>query len=890
MAKQKILINNFKGMVSAIDPTLVGLQGQTNIENYQVDAGQLKPVEGTSKINTNIGVTSAILGFNYIRGFNTSNTLTENMLVFSRNASSIRATLVSVGGTSPSFSTSNISFSTAPTFNSNDWQSIVYDNKIIATNTTNVYQADVGLSTFYPASGYDPIVGFPVSSPIANYSSSSLITAGWAGFNTSVATGAFGSLLWKISYKTGVATENLIKDCIIPFNGGSDAGPYAYYLKAEPKTIRFGDRIYNTILPNVAASKGNFTITLFKDDFTPPDNASLQNLQFRDRMYFRFLVKESYDTNWLNNTAKTTFDLSKFLVTLTDSNGKTVQPAVKAQQITVNNRDQIVLCAYWDNKDRYTPNVFDYTKVYKIRIDGWVNFAQQNILSPTKGNQGQASYFDFAPCSLGGVDLTLQAPERNNQKYINFGMVRYTPSNGLLSEIHATSTLTSNDLIEGTFLDNQFNQLPKTGSWLDVSYPISGSNTTESWLVVNDNQSPSAWRKVGFTTNTGAAGVGTAVYNFNVNDLLSKLIVIPNNTNIANVVCMATFAGAVVYGINAAKDNIKYSRVADPLILEGPNDDPNDKTMGGNYTLSESYSDYPIAMASILDTLVIFGYEGVYAQTGTVPSQMGPCRKVPNIPGIAGRFAYVKYNDPILGQGIIYVTRTGDMAIFLYVDARNQNIQYRTIEMSEAIRDQFKSYLTQTNSDISDVKCAYRADIDSIVIANGREAWIWQRPNILDGKRPVVKRRLSDPAMQFNFLSFPVNASGTLLPLIGLSGIGTTQCIAKFDPATYKDHNTDIPSTVVSGTLLTTQMTRIKEMFVDKLTNTSYVGVAITSTRQTASYGIATDLSNTPVHWKQQGFKHQIGLSQTNSVESGIDSYWVTITAPGADRPYSSNI
>ena len=144
--------------------------------------------------------------------------------------------------------------------------------------------------------------------------------------------------------------------------------------------------------------------------------------------------------------------------------------------------------------------------------------------------------------------------------------------------------------------------------------------------------------------------------------------------------------------------------------------------------------------------------------------------------------------------------------------------------------------------------------------------------------------------MQFNFLSFPVNASGTLLPLIGLSGIGTTQCIAKFDPATYKDHNTDIPSTMVSGTLLTTQMTRIKEMFVDKLTNTSYVGVAITSTRQTASYGIATDLSNTPVHWKQQGFKHQIGLSQTNSAESGIDSYWLTITAPGADRPYTTNI
>ncbi len=890
MAKQKILINNFRGMVSAIDPTIVGIQGQANIENYQVDAGQLKPIEGVTKIATNIGVTSSILGFNYIRGFNTSNALTENMLVFARNNNSISATLVNVAGTSPTFSTSVISFSTAPTVNNNEWQSILYDNKIIVTNTTNAYQADVGMSTFYPANGYDPIVGFPVSSPIANYSSSSLITAGWAGFTTTAATGIFGSLLNKISYKTGVATENLMKDCIIPFNGGSDAGPYAYYLKSEPKTIRFGDRIYNTILPNVSASKGNFVITLYKDDFTPPDNASLQNLQFRDRMYFRFLVKESYSTNWLDNIAKTTFDLSKFIVTLTDVNGKTVTPAVKAQQITVNNRDQIVVCAYWDNKDRYSPNVFDYTKVYKIRIDGYVSFAQQNILSPTKGNQGQASYFDFAPCSLGGVDLTLQAPERNNQKYINFGMVRYTPSSQLVSEVHATSTLTSNDLIEGIFLDNQFNQLPKTGSWINIQYPISGATNTESWLVVNDNQSPSAWRKVGFTTNTGAAGVGTAVYNFNVNDLLSKLIIVPNNTNIQNVVCMATFAGAVVYGINAAMDNIKYSRVGDPLILEGPNDDPTDNTMGANYTLSESYSDYPIAMASILDTLVIFGYEGVYAQTGTVPTQMGPIRKIPNIPGIAGRFAYVKYNDPQLGQGIIYVTRTGDMAYFLYVDARNQNIQYRTIEMSESVRDQFKSYLTQTNTDISKVKCAYRADTDSIMIANGIEAWIWQRPNILDGKRPVVKRRLSDEDLRFNFINFPVNASGTLLPLIALSGIGTTQCIAKFDPANYKDHNTNITSNVVTGTLLTTSNTRIKEMFVDKLTNTSSVGIAITSTRQTGNYGIATDLSNTPIHWKQQGFKHQIGLSQTNGSDSGIDSFWVTITSPLADRPYTTNI
>ncbi len=36
------------------------------------------------------------------------------------------------------------------------------------------------------AGGFDPIVGFPNSSPTATYISTSVITAGWAGFTTLV--------------------------------------------------------------------------------------------------------------------------------------------------------------------------------------------------------------------------------------------------------------------------------------------------------------------------------------------------------------------------------------------------------------------------------------------------------------------------------------------------------------------------------------------------------------------------------------------------------------------------------------------------------------------------------------------------------------------------------
>jgi len=37
MPKQKILVNKFNGMISAIDPTIVGISGATNIENYNVE-------------------------------------------------------------------------------------------------------------------------------------------------------------------------------------------------------------------------------------------------------------------------------------------------------------------------------------------------------------------------------------------------------------------------------------------------------------------------------------------------------------------------------------------------------------------------------------------------------------------------------------------------------------------------------------------------------------------------------------------------------------------------------------------------------------------------------------------------------------------------------------
>jgi hypothetical protein len=100
----------------------------------------------------------------------------------------------------------------------------------------------------------------------------------------------------------------------------------------------------------------------------------------------------------------------------------------------------------------------------------------------------------------------------------------------------------------------------------------------------------------------------------------------------------------------------------------------------------------------------------------------------------------------------------------------------------------------------------------------------------------------------------------------------------------------DIQSSYVSGVLLSTSDVRIKEMWVDRLTNNAEVGIAITSTRQTGIYGIGTETSNVAINFKQQGFKHQVGFSQTNSATSGLDSFWLVTTQPNADRPYHTNI
>ncbi len=485
---------------------------------------------------------------------------------------------------------------------------------------------------------------------------------------------------------------------------------------SEEYKIRFAHPYYGGITAQLSQSKGPFKITLYADDMTSPSRQNFANLQFRDRIYFRFYVADSYSTNWNDNTAKTTFDNSQFKVKFFDRNNKQIEANVNAQSITAVGYDEYVVCAFWDNKDRFSTSVFDYTQVYKVEITGYVSFAWVSTLgntTPVSKHRNLPSFFDFKPCTIGGVNLSLQPPDRNNQNYINFGTVRYTPSSGEVSEVHNLSTLTSNDLINGTFLDNKYNSLPKTGSWLSVVFPTSGTSTTESWLVVNDNQSPSSWRKVGFATNPGTnvSGVGTATYYYNVNDLLSKPTVVPNRTYIQNATCVTTFNGWVVYGINAGINNVRHSRIGDPLILKSANDREGTKSNGADFTLSESYSDVPIAMAGILDTLVIWGQEGVYAQSGPYPTAMTSIKKIPNLPGIAGKFAFCKYVDPQLGNGVIYVSRTADRAFFLYVDASSLNVQYKNVELTESIRGTFKTYLTQTLTDISKIKVAYRQDI-----------------------------------------------------------------------------------------------------------------------------------------------------------------------------------
>ena len=43
-----------------------------------------------------------------------------------------------------------------------------------------------------------------------------------------------------------------------------------------------------------------------------------------------------------------------------------------------------------------------------------------------------------------------------------------------------------NAIINGAVYGNRFFDLPKQGSWLQVQYPIGGTSSTQTWLVVSD--------------------------------------------------------------------------------------------------------------------------------------------------------------------------------------------------------------------------------------------------------------------------------------------------------------------------------------------------------------------------------------------------------------------
>lgn len=217
----------------------------------------------------------------------------------------------------------------------------------------------------------------------------------------------------------------------------------------------------------------------------------------------------------------------------------------------------------------------------------------------------------------------------------------------------------------------------------------------------------------------------------------------PSEFSFTGVTSAFPYKGSMVWLYKGGSQNVRFSRVGEPLKLASDEDSEDDLAAGATFTLADNFGDEPLGGTQAGDAVMIAGVEGVHATFGNYPSQMFPFRKVAGSRGVAGKYAFCKWKDEAGQDGIAYLSRDGQVCFSIPGTFAAQEVG-DTITLTQYVRDgelSPKDFLLEEQAsalsltDFSTAQVLYDERQDALWVVMGLRAMVLRRRNILDGVR-----------------------------------------------------------------------------------------------------------------------------------------------------------
>jgi hypothetical protein len=222
--------------------------------------------------------------------------------------------------------------------------------------------------------------------------------------------------------------------------------------------------------------------------------------------------------------------------------------------------------------------------------------------------------------------------------------------------------------------------------------------------------------------------------NLTYTEIVALTQTTPAPFTFGNVTAMFPHKGSVVWLYDQGDENVRYSRVGEPIKQASDFDSEEDLNRGATFTLADNFGDKPLGGVSVGDGVMIAGKYGVHYQLGDYPSQMTFPRKTAGSFGVAGKRAFCRYKSDDGVVGMAYVSPNGQ--VYFAVPGSGSG-DGDNVSLTDSIRDgekSLRSWLLDGQAslgftDFSTVQVKVDDRDDTLVIIMGKRGLRLRRPD-----------------------------------------------------------------------------------------------------------------------------------------------------------------
>lgn len=681
----------FLGPITSIDERSIPDNAAADLLNVDVENGTITVRKGYAEVEATQHATLLAYGAHYTQGYNASYAQVEEYITFENvNSSNVKAYTRHVTTGVPTAITG------ATSLHASDWVGFAFDSDsyhINPNHSTTIYKHVIGDNTSWVALGVpaNPTTALTVQAVFTGSGGTAYSQLSWAGLDPTLA----GEMACTgLATNTGSALTSA-SEISVRHTGGSGGG---------------------------AAS--------FAPDFDDMDAG---------------------DQDWSYADA--------FAYTLTEDPGIVIDPASIVNTHT--NEDGSPLSFTHHTKAQRHPTtpkvilVWVYAKPGKVRADHdnigvWTVSYNVVSRSGTASNNDVVMSKPFVGCcfpfSLDPMTSAHLVPAFT----VDFGYSYYFSTPTLESGIAGTVTFVCetgggyNPLGGGP--GPQENGL---GSFLKFGITASADGNVDNARLYWFDNLPvypgnatvdNVWRRI--VTQNDA----TATYYLKAN-LQEMLALEPFKTitgfQTARAYNAFPFKGCVIWLYDQGSENVKFSRIGQPIKQRSDLDPEEDENKGATFTLADNAADRPLGGCQAGDAAVVMGASGAYASFGDKPFLMTPFRKLAGSFGCCNKFAFARYKNDSGEPGVAWVSKDGDGVYFARTlhqsDTDNPD---NVVNLTDADRELVKTFLIDGQSSLgtrSELLALMRVGVDerqdALWVACGANAIVLRRGNVQDGNR-----------------------------------------------------------------------------------------------------------------------------------------------------------